>query len=258
MSKHSVRAARAEVRAHMAEHGVNYTTAARAVAEAKAGDSGTAAPAGPPPADDRFGGHEFEYEQSTDLFRCTECEEYEVVAQQDDGSFTRCPGLVGWAGDPERVYLLVTENSAIYNASWHVSRAARDLRIGRGVRFGYRDGRYLVESAPSVVDKLRRVLAALTEIPSTATKLPKPGGERVAVATAIEPLTFEQGQAVIAANYAAYVQEYGEPDRPAGAAVTVHTLVVPEGASLDDGDDSDEYGDGSGWSSESPELDYYD
>jgi hypothetical protein len=54
--------------------------------------------------EDRFGGHEFECEQSTDLFRCTECRVYEVVARDADGSITPCPGLVGYGGATERVY----------------------------------------------------------------------------------------------------------------------------------------------------------
>jgi hypothetical protein len=248
VSNHSVRAARAEVRDYMDKHRVNYTTAARALAVAKASDGGTAAPANPPA--DRFGGHEFEYERDTDLFRCTECGEYEVVAEQDDGSFTPCPGLPGWDGDSERVYLLVTENPAVYNVPWHVSTAARELGIGRTVKFGYRDSRLLVETAPSVVDKLHRLLAELAASPSTATTpVNRPGGDRQLVAAAVERLTAEQGRAVIVANYAAYVAEYGEPDAaPAGVTVAVHTLKLPDGADADYF--GDEYGDGSGWSDE--------
>ena len=247
------------VRERMAETGETYTEAARHVAGAPAET--------PAAAVDRFGGHEFEYERDTDLFRCTECEVYEVVAEGDDGTFAPCPGLPGWDGDPERVYLLLTENPAVYNASWHVTRAAREHRIGRGARFGYRDGRLLVETAPAVVDQLHRILAALTEPPSSATSLPKAGAERVAVATAIERLTFEQGQAVIAANYAAYVAEYGEPDAPVDGRhrVVVHHLVLPEregDVDVDAGDYEDEYGeygDSSGYFDDNPELDdYYD
>lgn len=267
MSNHSVRRSREQVRAYMAEHQVNYTTAARALTEqaGPAADSEASAPATPPavPAAGRFGGHEFEYEQYTDLFRCTECGEYEAVAEQDDGTFTACPGLPGWDGDPERVYLLVTENPAIYNVPWHISSAAREHGIGRGVRFGYRDGQLLVETAPSVADKLRQLLASLTEVPSTATtpvsQLNRPGAGRQPVAAAVERLTFEQGQAVIAANYAAFVEKYGEHENPpAGVTIAVHTLTPPENASVeerggaeDDGDYfGDEYGDGSGWSAD--------
>jgi hypothetical protein len=251
MSNHSVRRDRAEVRGYMADHQVNYTTALRALAE-QSGAVGTAAPAGPP-VDGRFGGHEFEYESSTDLFRCTECGEYEVVAEAEDGTFTTCPGLPGWNGDPERVYLLVTENPAIHNVPWHVSTAAREHGIGRSVKFGYRNGQLLVETAPAVVDKLHRILAALAEVPSTATtpvsQLNRPGADRQPVAAAIERLTFEAGRAVIAANYAAYVAQYGDPDAPP-APITVTVHLTPDTADhADDGDYfGDEYGDGSGWS----------
>jgi DNA-directed RNA polymerase subunit RPC12/RpoP len=255
MSNHSVRRSREQVRAYMAEHQVNYTTALRVLTEQAAADDdsgGTAAPA-LPPVDDRFGGHEFEYERDTDLFRCTECGEYEAVAEAEDGTFTTCPGLPGWAGDPERVYLLVTENPAVYNVPWHISTAAREHGIGRGVRFGYRDGQLLVETAPSVADKLHRLLAGLAEVPSTATtpvsQLNRPGADRVPVAAAIERLSFEAGQAVIAANYAAYVAQYGDPDAPP-APITVTVHLTPDAAGdADDGDYfGDEYGDGSGWS----------
>jgi hypothetical protein len=40
----------------------------------------------------QFGGHEFRYEQSTDLFRCGICRVYEVTARADDGSIKPCPG----------------------------------------------------------------------------------------------------------------------------------------------------------------------
>ena len=42
---------------------------------------------------DPFGGHEFGYESHTDLFRCTRCRAYEVVARKD-GAITQCPGDV--------------------------------------------------------------------------------------------------------------------------------------------------------------------
>jgi hypothetical protein len=208
------------VRERMAETGEPYTEAARHVAGAPAET--------PAAAVDRFGGHEFEYERDTDLFRCTECGEYEVVADNDDGTFAPCPGLPGWDGDPERVYLLVTEEPEIYNVSWHVSKYARDLGIGRGARFGYRDGRYLVETAPSVVDKLHRGLSQLT----AASGGTAANGERKPVACSIERLTFEQGQAVIEANHAAYVAEYGDEDRPYRPAAVVIGAGSPETSAL--------------------------
>jgi hypothetical protein len=42
--------------------------------------------------DDPFGGHEFCYESSTDLFRCSRCAQYEVVARSGDGPIATCPG----------------------------------------------------------------------------------------------------------------------------------------------------------------------
>src|SRR3954469_2786431 len=97
MSNHSVRRSRTEVRTYMADHQVNYTTALRVLTEqADAADSASSTAAPAAPAAGRCGGHEFEYERDTDLFRCTECGEYEVVAEADDGTFTACPGLPGW------------------------------------------------------------------------------------------------------------------------------------------------------------------
>lgn len=47
--------------------------------------------------DPDFGGHEFSYESSTDLFRCCRCRTYEVVARSGD-EITQCPGDV--PGEP--------------------------------------------------------------------------------------------------------------------------------------------------------------
>lgn len=153
-----------------------------------------------PPKDVDFGGHEFEYEQATDLFRCSECREYEVVARSDDGTITQCPGLAGYGGDTERVYLLLTENrNSPANLAWRV----RKTGLGRASKFSWRDGKLLVESAPSVVDDLARQIAAFTT--------PVAGLGDVRTAVSIERLTAEEGQAVLAENYAAYVAKYGQP-----------------------------------------------
>jgi hypothetical protein len=153
-----------------------------------------------PPEDVDFGGHEFEYERHTDLFRCTECQQYEVVVRSDDGSITQCPGLAGYGNDTERVYLLLTETQArAVNLAWLV----RKTGIGRAPKFSWRDGKLLVESAPSVVDDLVRQIAAFT--------IPVPGLGDVRAATSVERLTAEQGRAVLAENYAAYVAKYGQP-----------------------------------------------
>jgi len=49
-------------------------------------------------ATDPFGGHEFAYESSTDLFRCAHCRAYEVTVRGDDGKIAQCPGDV--PGEP--------------------------------------------------------------------------------------------------------------------------------------------------------------
>lgn len=46
-----------------------------------------------PVHDDPFGGHEFEYEPHTDLFRCCFCRKYEAVARDlDTGAISLCQG----------------------------------------------------------------------------------------------------------------------------------------------------------------------
>jgi hypothetical protein len=197
MGNHSVRARRAEIRAYMAEHGVNYTTAARALGHT---DEAAAVLSGPP--EPRFGGHEFGYERDTDLFRCVFCRQYEVSVQAEDGSFAPCTGPVEYGGDTERVYLLVTESPAWNGPKlpWHVN----NIRLGRLPRFSRREGRQLIESAPSVVDELARRLSEIT--------ITVGGIEGVRAILSIERLTEQEGKAVIAANYAAYVEEYGEPE----------------------------------------------
>lgn len=46
-----------------------------------------------PVHDDPFGGHEFEYESHTDLFRCCFCRRYEVVVRDlDTGIIALCSG----------------------------------------------------------------------------------------------------------------------------------------------------------------------
>ena len=38
-----------------------------------------------------FGGHEFEYQQSNDLFKCVHCGQYELMVRGDDGEISPCP-----------------------------------------------------------------------------------------------------------------------------------------------------------------------
>lgn len=175
-----------------ARQGAKYTQALRNSAE-------------PPPAidDDGFGGHEFEYESTTDLFRCTECRVYEVVARDTDGPIKPCAGLAGYGADTERVYLLLTENPALPCS--HAAALAGHIRgtgTGRAPRFSWRDGRLLAESAPSVVADLARRVALLTFTID---------GREVPAVSSVDQLTAEAGLAIIAENRAAYVAEYGEP-----------------------------------------------
>jgi len=198
MGTGSIRDHRAEIRAYMADHGVNYTTAKRAVETATA----AAAVSGPP--DNGFGGHEFDYESHTDLFRCHLCGEYEVGARAGDGPIAPCTGLPGYGDDTERVYLLLRENprKAEGGGAWIADRI-RETGIGRTVRFGCRDDRWLVESAPSVVDELER---RIKKIEAWAVD-----GGKVLAFTSAEQRTSAEGKQIIADNYAAYVAKYGTP-----------------------------------------------
>ncbi|MFF1358729.1 hypothetical protein [Streptomyces sp. NPDC058297] len=174
-----------------ARDGQKYTTALRETSR------GGAEP------DDGFGGHEFEYEQVTDLFRCSECRVYEVVARDSDGPIKPCPGLVGYGSDTERVYLLLTENPALpFSHVASLSYRIRSTGIGRTPRYSWRDGKLLVESAPSVVSELARRIDLITSDVE---------GREVPNVISVEQLTAEAGRAVIAENYEAFVAVYGEP-----------------------------------------------
>ncbi|MBN9748607.1 hypothetical protein DMP23_47355 [Amycolatopsis sp. A1MSW2902] len=198
MGTGSIRNHRAAIREYMAEHGVSYTTAKRAV------ETPTAAAAAGGPPDDGFGGHEFEYESHTDLFRCHLCREYEVTARADGGPISPCPGLPGYGGETERVYLLLHENPRKRDGGGAgLARRIWASGIGRTVRFCYRDGRWLIESAPGVVDELQRQIA---KIPCTL-----PDGSTAPAFTATEQIAFAEGQRILAENYAAYVAKYGPP-----------------------------------------------
>lgn len=102
-------------------------------------------------------------ESSTDPFRCTEGRVYEVVARDTDGPIKPCTGLVGYGGDTERVYLLLTQNPALqYSHAASLATSVRSTGIGRAPRFLWRDGRLLVESAPTVVAELARRIELIT------------------------------------------------------------------------------------------------
>ncbi|WP_017596445.1 hypothetical protein [Nocardiopsis potens] len=187
MTKSGPGGPKARARARQERDGVKYTRALRGAAAG---------------AQDRFGGHEFEYEQFNDLFRCTECGVYELAARGADGAIAPCPGLAGYGGDTERVYLLLTQNPDFPYRTAFLACEVRATGIGRAPRFSWRDGRLLVESAPSVVDELARRIEQIT---TTVDGRPVPAVSR------IDRLTAEAGRAVIEENHAAYVAERGEP-----------------------------------------------
>lgn len=195
MGSHSRRRRHAAIRAHMVEQGINYTMAARAI--------DTAGPVSTGPPDDGFGGHEFEYESSTDLFRCWLCKEYEVTARAAEGPIAPCTGMAGYNGDTERVYLLLTLNPHVDALAFIAGRISA-TGIGRAPRFSYDvvEGRLLVESAPGVVDELIGKIRQIT--------VPWPGGEVRAVQD-VERLTAAEGKQILADNYTTYVATYGVP-----------------------------------------------
>lgn len=191
-----------------ARQGAKYTEALRTGAAADTTDETpgmtvTVVSITPPQPDDGFGGHEFEYDSTTDLFRCTECRVYEIVARDGDGPIAPCTGLVGYGGDTERVYLLLTTNPVLHDGYLtSLATRVRSTGIGRAPRFWWRDGQVLIESAPSVVADLAR---QIEQIAFTV------NGQQVPAVAAVEHLTAEAGRAIIAENQAAYVAKYGEP-----------------------------------------------
>ncbi|MEU9651331.1 hypothetical protein AB0E00_20775 [Streptomyces sp. NPDC048110] len=65
--------------------------------------------------------------------------------------------MVGYSGDTERVYLFLPEDPALqYGHAAFPATKARSFGIGPAPRFYWRDGKLLVESAPSVVVELAR------------------------------------------------------------------------------------------------------
>jgi hypothetical protein len=190
MGTHSVRDRQARIREYMADHGVNYTTAARALDAS--GLSG--------PPQEGCGGHAFDYEGETDLFRCWMCRVYEVVARDGD-CIAPCTGLVGYGGEIERVYLLVTENPAAGDCTAILAWRIGGTGIGRAPRYSWRESRLLVESAPGVVADLARRIGEMT--------LAAPRGGTVHAALSIAQLTADEGRTIIADNHAAFVAEFG-------------------------------------------------
>jgi hypothetical protein len=168
--------------------------------------SGTAREPGRDVQGDPFGGHEFEYESTTDLFRCTECRQYEIAARKyapDDLPITPCPG---WRveGDPYRAYLLVTDNPEVPEGGYGAAMANKieATGLGRTARYSWRAGRLLVQSAPSVADDLaHRIRSIRFDV----------DGRKLPAVSSVERISVEAAQDILTENYAAYVAEYGEP-----------------------------------------------
>ncbi len=173
-----------------------------------AAGSGTVREPGRDVQGDPFGGHEFEYESSTDLFRCTECRQYELMARKnapDDLPITPCPG---WKvdGDPYRAYLLVTDNPQVPEGGYGAALASaiEATRLGRIPRYSWRAGKLLVQSAPSVADELaRRIRGIRFDI----------NGRKLAAVSLVERISVEAAQGILEENYASYVAKYGKPGR---------------------------------------------
>ncbi len=169
-------------------------------------NSGTAREPGRDVQGDPYGGHEFEYESTTDLFRCTECRQYEIVARKnapDDLPITPCPG---WKveGDPYRAYLLVTDNPEVPEGGYGAALANTIGRtgLGRTPRYSWRAGRLLVQTAPSVADDLARQIRGIRF---------DVDGRKLPAVSSVERISVEAAQDILTENYAAYVAEYGEP-----------------------------------------------
>lgn len=116
---------------------------------------------------EHFGGHEFNYESTSDLFKCVYCRVYEVVAREDapDGKpITTCPGLEKWNGVAERIYLRFQVPPDVHS-SWNpvARKLAADMDasgVVLPVRFGsgvLRDSRTYV-TTPEHVDQVRGIL----------------------------------------------------------------------------------------------------
>jgi hypothetical protein len=126
-----------------------------------------------------------------------------VTARDAGGPIRPCAGLAGYGGDTRRVYLLLTENTALpYSHAAALATRIRSTGIGRAPRFSWRAGRLLAESAPSLVADLARQIALLTFTID---------GQQVPAVISVDQLTAEAGQAIIAENRAAYAARYGEP-----------------------------------------------
>jgi hypothetical protein len=169
-------------------------------------NSGTAREPGRDVQGDPFGGHEFEYESTTDLFRCTECRQYEIIARKDapdDLPITPCPG---WKveGDPYRAWLLVTDNPEVPEGGYGAALAntIEATRLGRTPRYSWRAGRLLVQTAPSVADDLaHRIRGIRFDV----------DGRKLPAVSSVERISVEAAQDILTENYAAYSRSYSEP-----------------------------------------------
>lgn len=159
----------------------------------------------------QFGGHEFSYVSTEDLFRCDFCQQFEVQVRTDAQTITPCPGMAGYQGDNERVYLLVTLNPALPHSGFYGAFCRRvfDTGIGRSPRFSPRHdgGRelQLIETAPSVVDELEHKIRIMRpSFQGDTTGMPD-----CTFVTDVERLTAQQGREFLGQNRAAYAVKYG-------------------------------------------------
>ncbi len=84
-----------QIRARMAETGEKYTEAARALDAEQAGTApGLQIITIEPTHPQGFGGHEFEYDPGSDVFRCANCRGYEIALRDPEtGQIPRCAAL---------------------------------------------------------------------------------------------------------------------------------------------------------------------
>ncbi|MGW1817400.1 hypothetical protein ACWCQM_28000 [Streptomyces sp. NPDC002125] len=102
------------------------------------------------------------------------------------GRSSRAPGLVGYGGDTERVYLLLTENpDPPYRHAAFLATKVHSTGIGQAPKFSWRGTGSCWSSR-------------------------RPASSQSWPAGSLAHLTMEAGRAVLAENYAAYVAEYGE------------------------------------------------
>jgi hypothetical protein len=150
----------------------------------------------------RDGGHTFEITTLTDTVRtCWQCGTPQPLATNGDGTIEPCAGLTGYGDDTDRVYLLLSlygdTPRGVVN---FVVRSIRESGIGRlplyGARLNRAGDQLVIESAPSVVDKLAALVDDLEHDI-------RADGEHVAIRTH-QRLTAAEGLGFLATTYDRY------------------------------------------------------